>query len=1156
MKFFPKKFFKKKAPIILGAVLALFIAAFLIGAINNSLSGGTAIKVVSAKSVFQSDENPQFIFIYKEKTNIFAQLFSKITGAFDKKEKQITATVNILNARGEKVDGLNPQIKQEASGKFSVDFDHSNFQQDLKPGKYALKFEIKDGDRIYLREQEFVWGVLAINTNKSIYLPGEEAYLQIGALKDDGHTVCNANLKLEITVPDNGVVYPEVKRSGKCRQDNVVNVPDYFAYYKVEKEGKYKMKLTNLDNDYSIEDYFEVKESVLFEVERIGPTRIWPQAEYEMKIRIKTKAGFNGEIIETIPGSFEIKDKNQNAKIQNTDKNTKLIVWQGKMLANQTYDFKYTFDAQDISPYLYLLGPLEMKSKTETLFKESRQWKIAADALADGMAATDALGQFTTSGSTIFTKCGSNDSPNNRGFNLNYNVAVDTVNHRLFVADINNNRVVVYNLDANNDLVDHLPDNVLGQADFYSSATTCNSSTMSGPYALLYDNTNDYLFVADGSHNRVLVYELSGGISDGMAASHVLGQANLTSCATTTCNSVNMSGPRGLAYDSTNDYLFVVDSSHYRVLVYELSGGISDGMAASHELGQANLTSCATTTCNSVNMSWPASAVYDNTNDYLFVTDGSHNRVLVYELSGGISDGMAASHVLGQANLTSCATTTCSSTNMSNPNGVNYDSTNNRLFVSDYSHNRVLVYGLSGGISDGMAASNVLGQADLTSCATTTCNSTNMNGPGCVAYDNTNDRLFVPVGGHNRVLIYDVGLISNGEAATDVLGQFATSGSTIFTKCGSNDSLSNWGFNTTFGTAVDTVNHRLFVAEVNNNRVVVYNLDANNDLVDHRADNVLGQADFYSSATTCNSSTMSAPGGLAYDSTYNRLFVSDYSHNRVLIYNFSGGISDGMAASNVLGQVALTICDTTTCNSTNMNAPNDVDYDSTYNRLFVSDYFHNRVLIYNFSGGISDGMAASNELGQTNLTSCATTTCNSTNMSGPRGLLHDSTYNRLFVSDSNHNRVLIYNFSGGISDGMAASNVLGQADLTSCATTTCNNINLSIPYGLAYDSTYNRLFVADSAHNRVLIYNFSGGISDGMAASNELGQANLTSCATTTCNSTNMSGLRSVAYDSTNNRLFVSDYSHHRLLIYDFGFEPIRIKGGMIKINGGALRIK
>ncbi len=44
-------------------------------------------------------------------------------------------------------------------------------------------------------------GVLAINVNKSIYLPGEEAYLQMAALRDDGHTICDAGLRLQIKNP-------------------------------------------------------------------------------------------------------------------------------------------------------------------------------------------------------------------------------------------------------------------------------------------------------------------------------------------------------------------------------------------------------------------------------------------------------------------------------------------------------------------------------------------------------------------------------------------------------------------------------------------------------------------------------------------------------------------------------------------------------------------------------------------------------------------------------------------------------------------------------------------------------------------------------------------------------------------------------------------
>jgi hypothetical protein len=52
MKFFPKKIFKKKAPIIIGAILALVASVIIVGAIENSFSGGSAIKVISAQNVF------------------------------------------------------------------------------------------------------------------------------------------------------------------------------------------------------------------------------------------------------------------------------------------------------------------------------------------------------------------------------------------------------------------------------------------------------------------------------------------------------------------------------------------------------------------------------------------------------------------------------------------------------------------------------------------------------------------------------------------------------------------------------------------------------------------------------------------------------------------------------------------------------------------------------------------------------------------------------------------------------------------------------------------------------------------------------------------------------------------------------------------------
>ncbi len=42
-----------------------------------------------------------------------------------------------------------------------------------------------------------------------------------------------------------------------------------------KEKGIYQIKLTNLDSGNEITDSFEVRDSVPFEIERIGSTRIW-----------------------------------------------------------------------------------------------------------------------------------------------------------------------------------------------------------------------------------------------------------------------------------------------------------------------------------------------------------------------------------------------------------------------------------------------------------------------------------------------------------------------------------------------------------------------------------------------------------------------------------------------------------------------------------------------------------------------------------------------------------------------------------------------------------------------------------------------------------------------------------------------------------------
>jgi DNA-binding beta-propeller fold protein YncE len=731
---------------------------------------------------------------------------------------------------------------------------------------------------------------------------------------------------------------------------------------------------------------------------------------------------------------------------------------------------------------------------------------------------------------------------------------IDPLTHQLFVSDTNNNRILVYDLDVNDNSTGQNPVYVLGQPDFASNSgcyDTTSASTLCSPSGLTYDSTNNKLYVSDTSNNRILVYDLSDGISNGMAASSVLGQPDFVSNGCDTTSASTLCIPSGLTYDSTNNKLYVSDISNNRILVYDLSDGISNGMAASSVLGQPDFVSgycnglgiSVSTLCN------PSGLTYDSTNNKLYVSDTDNDRILVYDLSDGISNGMAASSVLGQPDFVSgyCNGLGISASTLCIPSGLTYDSTNNKLYVSDTNNSRILVYDLSDGISNGMAASSVLGQLDF---ASNGCNSLGISvstlcNPSGLTYDSTNNKLYVsdPIN-NNRILVYDLSDgISNGMAASSVLGQpdFVSGGTGLY-------QLNSQGLSNPSDSVIDPTTHKLFVDDSSNNRILIYNLNSNNQLINQSPAFVLGQINFTNNYcdgpnNTSDSTTLCSPANLAYNNSSQQLFVSDTYNDRILVYDLSDGISNGMAASSVLGQPDFVsggcynldsiISASTLC------SPSGLTYDSTNNKLYVSDTSNNRILVYDLSDGISNGMAASSVLGQPDFVSNGYDTTDST-LRYPLGLTYDSTNNKLYVSDNSNSRILVYDLSDGISNGMAASSVLGQPDFVSGG---CNDLGISAstlcyPWGLTYDSTNNKLYVSDTSNNRILVYDLSDGISNGMAASSVLGQPDFVS------NDYGDQGIISNAntlfypdnstYDSVDNTLYVVDSGDNRILIYNF----------------------
>jgi len=323
----------------------------------------------------------------------------------------------------------------------------------------------------------------------------------------------------------------------------------------------------------------------------------------------------------------------------------------------------------------------------------------------------------------------------------------------------------------------------------------------------------------------------------------------------------------------------------------------------------------------------------------------------------------------------------------------------------------------------------------------------------------------------------------------------------------------------------------LFVADTDNNRVLVYNAPF---ATGQSATVVLGQTSFTTNTipSSPTAASMSGPVGVLVDSSGN-LYVSDFANCRVLQFNppFTTGMAATLAIGQPSGAANLT---TNTCLSgpnataTGVANPSSLALDGAGN-LWVADTDNARVLKY--PAPITAGEAATVALGQMT-TGGVSATCSAPSAStlcAPLGLKFDSSGN-LWVADADNARVLMYPPENLVTGGSATVE-LGQPAATAFTSSAPNNGGISAtsldrPFGLAFDSAGN-LWVADGLNNRVLMYAKASLATNDAAATMELGQPAATAFTSNTANNggigpSTMTIPYGLAFDSNGN-LFVTD---------------------------------
>jgi len=495
----------------------------------------------------------------------------------------------------------------------------------------------------------------------------------------------------------------------------------------------------------------------------------------------------------------------------------------------------------------------------------------------------------------------------------------DSLHKRLFVSQLPNNRILVFEAAP-----DKLQDNleafaVVGQPDFSTFDPVVSQTQFAFPKDPSVDSEKQMLYVSEGfpGGNRIMAFDIRPEVlRSGLAAIDVIGHLDDDGrddfdrrMANDRLDGRTTTLARAVALDSRHHRLWVADEYNNRVLGFQLD---RDNRVFDREarwvFGQPDFrTARADRSVSGMNV--PLAVAYDEMDERLYVGDGWNDRVLIYDVNPTrllVGGNHSAATVLGQPDFevqefgvardrfdfgVDIGRGIASSML---PVGIALDVARRRAFISDGGNHRILVFDIHRErLESGASAIAVIGQPNF-SMKEPRLAADGLNSPGHLAYDGNHDRLFAVDNRNHRVVVFNVApaRMKNGMSAERVIGQpdFTTT-TPAAEQRGDGEIINEKRFVSPNGVAYDSARDRLYVADQGNDRVMVFDV-APDQFVNHpSAVAVLGQANTWSQSNqvlrdVSAQDQLYDPRGLAFDSVNQRLYATDSHWARLMVFTF------------------------------------------------------------------------------------------------------------------------------------------------------------------------------------------------------------------------------------------------------------------------------
>jgi len=261
-------------------------------------------------------------------------------------------------------------------------------------------------------------------------------------------------------------------------------------------------------------------------------------------------------------------------------------------------------------------------------------------------------------------------------------LALDRESNLLYVADTDNNRIQIIDVDGNCSGSDELADDVCFVDEFGTSGK--GEGEFDSPTALVLDTGSDLLYIVDSGNDRIQIIDVDGNCGSDELADDVCFVDEFGGSGT---GEGKFDLPSGLALDTSTNYLYVADTRNNRIQIIDVDGNCSGNDELANDVcfvdefgGSGN---------GKGKFDLPSGLALHTDNDMLYIADTDNNQIQIIDVDGNCSGNIELADDV--CFVDEFGGSGDDKGEFNNPSGLTLDVSNDILYIADTDNERIQI---------------------------------------------------------------------------------------------------------------------------------------------------------------------------------------------------------------------------------------------------------------------------------------------------------------------------------------------------------------------------------------------------------------------------------------------------------------------------------